>query len=352
MFALIVRVQLALDGLDRLVALLEERGPLPAVEAARLLFATPSIPTGMAASLLEEVCAGDSRVVCAGAIVSLAGAPDPLLEEAEFVVFDLETTGLSAQTSRICEVGAVRVGALELVDSLSVAGRSRSTAPGADGAPDRAPRRGAPPGAARLDGCRALPRVRRRRAARRAQRALRPELPRAPAAATGRAPARGAAARARRRSPAGCSAGACARWASPRSPTSSAWRPQPCHRALPDAEATAEMFVRLIGLAQELRRAPGLRAAKSSPRPASAACTASARLVHGAPDAAGRLPLPRPARAGALRRQGARPARAAALVLPERAAAPLGRGGAATRSSGSSGACSAPSSRRRSRRCG
>jgi DNA polymerase-3 subunit epsilon len=39
-----------------------------------------------------------------------------LLEEAEFVVFDLETTGLSAARDKICEVGAVRVRALEPVD--------------------------------------------------------------------------------------------------------------------------------------------------------------------------------------------------------------------------------------------
>ena len=112
-------MQLALDALDRLVDTLEERGPLSAVEAARSLFATSSISDGLASSLLADLTAGDSRVVCAGATVALTGArADPLLDEAEFVVFDLETTGLSATRSRICEVGAVRVRALELADSF------------------------------------------------------------------------------------------------------------------------------------------------------------------------------------------------------------------------------------------
>ncbi len=119
MFAFICSVQLALDALDRLVDTLEERGSLSAAEAARSLFATSSISDGLACSLLDEVTAGDSRIVCAGATVSLAGGPpDPLLEEAAFVVFDLETTGLSAQRCRICELGAVRVRGLELVDSF------------------------------------------------------------------------------------------------------------------------------------------------------------------------------------------------------------------------------------------
>ncbi len=119
MFAFICGVQLALDALDRLVDTLEERGSLSAVEAARSLFATASISDGLACSLLEDVTAGDSRVVCAGTTVSLAGTrADPLLDEAEFVVFDLETTGLSGARDHICEVGAVRVRGLEPVDSF------------------------------------------------------------------------------------------------------------------------------------------------------------------------------------------------------------------------------------------
>ena len=113
-------MHLALDALDRLVEVLEDQWSLSAVEAARILFATTSISESLACALLAEVSAGDGRVCCFGATVSSAGTrPDPLLEKAEFVVFDLETTGLSAARSRICELGAVRVRALELVDSCS-----------------------------------------------------------------------------------------------------------------------------------------------------------------------------------------------------------------------------------------
>jgi DNA polymerase III subunit epsilon len=255
-------VQLALDALDRLVDTLEERGSLSAVEAARSLFATSSISDGLACSLLADVTAGDSRLVCTGATVSLTGGrADPLLEEAEFVVFDLETTGLSAAHDHICELGAVRVQALEPVDSFQSLVN---------------PRVALPQPVARLTGLREQ------------------ELRRAPSVSSavgrfltfaGDAPLIAHNApfdqrflerqllllQGRRLSePPLCTAALARRLLEGRRrrvglasladffgvPTS------PCHRALPDAEATAQVLVHLIGLAQELgaRRLSDLRA--------------------------------------------------------------------------------------------
>jgi DNA polymerase III subunit epsilon len=255
-------VQLALDALDRLVETLEERGPLSATDAARSLFATSSISDGLAGSLLADVTAGDSRVVFAGATVSLArGRADPSLDEAELVVFDLETTGLSAERSRICEVGAVRVRGLELVDSFQ-----SLVNPGV----------ALPEPIARLTGLReqelrrapSIARVLERflafagdellvaHNARFDQRFLERQL----LVRHGR----------RLSEPPLCTAALARRLLEGRLrrvglaslahffgvPT------RPCHRALPDAEATAQVLVHLIGLAQELgaRRLSELRA--------------------------------------------------------------------------------------------
>jgi DNA polymerase-3 subunit epsilon len=113
-------VQLSLDAADRLVELVEARGSLPASQAARALFALKSSPAAIARSLLDDVVAGDSRLAWRGDAVALAlpGGLDVPLEEATWTVFDLETTGLTPASSRICEIGAQRIVRLELAGSF------------------------------------------------------------------------------------------------------------------------------------------------------------------------------------------------------------------------------------------
>ena len=114
-------MQLRLDAADRLVELVEERrGPVPAEDAARHLFALANAPVGLARTLLHELVEGDARLVWARDAVALADAPGAAtpLELAEFVVVDLETTGLRPGESRICEIGAVRIRALEIVETF------------------------------------------------------------------------------------------------------------------------------------------------------------------------------------------------------------------------------------------
>jgi DNA polymerase-3 subunit epsilon len=275
-------VQLSLDALDRLVETLEERGPLTAVEAARSLFATSSIPSGLACSLLAEVTAGDARLVCSGASVSLTGGRvDPLLDEAEFVVFDLETTGLSAASDRICEIGAVRVRELELADSFE-----SLVNPGV----------ALPPHIARLTGLRD-PELRRAPPARRVVR----DFVRFTGDALLVAHNAGfdqrfleARLEGRLAEPPLCTAALARRLLEGRlrrvSLASLAHffgvSTQPCHRALPDAEATAEILVRLIGLAQELgaRRLSELRALAA---PRKRRVYGKRSLAHGAPASPG-----------------------------------------------------------------
>ena len=279
-------MQLALDALDRLVEMLEERGPLSAVEVASVLFASRSISDGLACSLLAQVIAGDGRLNLTGMTVSLAGTrPDPLLEEAEFVVFDLETTGLSAERNRICEVGAVRVHALELEDSFQ-----SLVNPGLP-LPERI---------GRLTGLRdqelrlapsASTIVRRFLAfageatlvahnARFDQRFLERQLDRMQGRRLAEPPLDTAAlarrlleSRLRR-----CSLASLAHFFGVST--------TPCHRALPDAQATAEVLIQLIGLAQELgaRRLSDLRQL-AAPRKRQVYDKRS--LAHGAPTGPG-----------------------------------------------------------------
>jgi DNA polymerase-3 subunit epsilon len=110
-------MQLRLDAADRLVELVEEqRGPVLAEEAARRLFALRQAPVALARSLLADVVEADARLAWSGDAVSLAEPPGAtlLLEDATYVVVDLETTGLRAGSSGICEIGAVRLRGFEV----------------------------------------------------------------------------------------------------------------------------------------------------------------------------------------------------------------------------------------------
>ncbi len=114
-------MQLRLDAADRLVELVEERrGAVPVEHAARALFALAHLPDGMARSLLDDVVRQDARLAWRGSCVALAARAEErvVLEDAAYCVVDLETTGLSPGRSQICEIGAVRVERLELAATL------------------------------------------------------------------------------------------------------------------------------------------------------------------------------------------------------------------------------------------
>jgi DNA polymerase III subunit epsilon len=110
-------MQLRLDAADRLVELVEEqRGPVLAEDAARRLFALRQAPVALARTLLADVVETDARLAWSGDAVALAEPPGAalLLENATYVVVDLETTGLRPGRSGICEIGAVRLRGFEV----------------------------------------------------------------------------------------------------------------------------------------------------------------------------------------------------------------------------------------------
>jgi DNA polymerase-3 subunit epsilon len=246
-------MQLRLDAADRLVELVEERrGPVGAEEAARRLFALRHAPVVLARSVLDEVVVEDSRLSWRGDAVGLArplGA-DLSLERATYVVVDLETTGLRPGTSHICEIGAVRVRDLELAEEFQTLVdpkvRLGPTITALTGLRD-AQLRGAPPATtavrhflafagdavlvahnARFD-LAFLDRETERLTGARLAGPVVDTVGLARRLLAGRTPRAGLASLAQ-------FVGTAAR---------------PCHRALPDAQATAEILLVLIGLAQE-----------------------------------------------------------------------------------------------------
>ena len=246
-------MQLAFDAADRLVELVQaRRGAVAAEEAARVLFALDRAPAELARSLLSDVVEGDARLTWLGARVGLADDPhgDTLIEDAELVVFDLETTGLSARRDRLCEIGAVRVRALEIADTFETLVNPGTVLP---------------PAIARLTGIRETD----------LRRAPRPETAvRSFLAFAGDAPLAAHNARfdvsfldgeverlsgRRVAAPVLDTVWLARRLLQRRSERFSlaslshffGTATSPCHRALPDALATAEILVSLLGLAQE-----------------------------------------------------------------------------------------------------
>jgi DNA polymerase-3 subunit epsilon len=250
----VFRVQLAFDAADRLVELVEERrGPVPVDEAARALFALAHAPEGLARSLLEDIVEGDARLVWRGACVGLSAPPgrDLPLEAARFVVVDLETTGLRPGRSAICEIGAVSL------DGLLPAGTFETlvdpgvpippVVTGITGLEDR-DLRGAPRPPVAVRDFLAFAGEHAVIVAHNARFDL-AFLDREVELITGR----------RLAAPVVDTVGLARKLLSGRTPrvglaslahffgTSA----QPCHRALPDAQATAEILIALVGLAQE-----------------------------------------------------------------------------------------------------
>ncbi|MDX6476042.1 MAG: polymerase subunit epsilon [Gaiellaceae bacterium] len=245
-------VQLRLDAADRLVELVEERrGPVAADDAARKVLRLGSaVPVGLARSLLDEAVRADARLRWAGDLVVLADAPSEALaiEDATFVVFDLETTGLRPGSARPCEFGAVRVRELRLEERFQTlanpGARLQPAVSALTGLHDAELRRAPPVAAATrrfLDFAGDAVLVAHN--ARFDMAFLDNETMRL----TGNRVAAsvvdtvGLARRLLGRQPANLAA------LSYRFATDA----RPCHRALPDAEATAEILLALIGMAQE-----------------------------------------------------------------------------------------------------
>ncbi len=119
--------QLSLDGADRLVQLLaDRRAPVGLTEAAGNLFALRGAPpSALVRQLVDEVVRTDARLVWRSQAElalaeweEVASVLDLALEDAPFVVFDLETTGTRPGVSRIVEIGAVRLCGFEQEESF------------------------------------------------------------------------------------------------------------------------------------------------------------------------------------------------------------------------------------------
>ncbi len=109
-----MQLQLSLRVADDLHETLLVRGePLDAVEAARALIASAGAPALICREVLAALVRQDRRfhldVDCSELSLRHWQGFDPDLADVPFVALDLETTGARAGTSKITEIGAVRI---------------------------------------------------------------------------------------------------------------------------------------------------------------------------------------------------------------------------------------------------
>jgi len=109
---------------DRLHALIARRGePVLASEAVAWVLGIEACPRDVAGRLVDAIVDGDPRLRWNpdGAVVvrTPTAIAIPSVHEATLCIVDLETTGGSPGTSRITEIGAVRVRGLQVVDTFS-----------------------------------------------------------------------------------------------------------------------------------------------------------------------------------------------------------------------------------------
>ncbi len=111
-------MQLGLDSADRLASALHEaQEPMALADAARLLLSSSRVPVDLQRKIVDQVVQADARLAWrSGTEIALAAwSPVRLaLGDAVFCVVDLETTGIRPGADRIVEIGAVRVEGFEL----------------------------------------------------------------------------------------------------------------------------------------------------------------------------------------------------------------------------------------------